>query len=77
MEIGTEVTVRVKEIDDQGRVNLSMKGIDDNAKLWENNKGMQAPGAGHDFRSGGDRSRGPRPSGDPGEILDQEDSKSF
>ncbi len=39
---GDIVTVRVKEIDDQGRVNLTMKGITENEHLWKDEKGKQA-----------------------------------
>ncbi|RMD59457.1 polyribonucleotide nucleotidyltransferase [Candidatus Parcubacteria bacterium] len=41
LQIGDEVTVKVKEIDDQGRLNLTMVGIDSNAHLWQNNRGRQ------------------------------------
>ncbi|MFH1822886.1 MAG: polyribonucleotide nucleotidyltransferase [Patescibacteria group bacterium] len=39
LEIGDEVTVKIKEIDDQGRINLTMKGLEKNTPLWANEKG--------------------------------------
>ncbi len=41
IEVGTEVTVKVKEIDDQKRVNLTMVGIEENNHLWLNKKGEE------------------------------------
>ena len=62
---GDMVTVKIKEIDEKGRVNLTMKGLDENQALWKNEKGKQV-GDGGGFnrgpRPGGDR--GPRPGGD-------------
>lgn len=43
MEIGDTVTVKIKEIDDQGRVNLTMK-IPENEALWVGEKGKQEGG---------------------------------
>jgi polyribonucleotide nucleotidyltransferase len=39
VNIGDIVTVKIKEIDDQGRVNLTMKGLEENAALWKDEKG--------------------------------------
>ncbi|MDI3496259.1 MAG: polyribonucleotide nucleotidyltransferase [Patescibacteria group bacterium] len=39
LNIGDEVTVKVKEVDEQGRVNLSMKEVKENAHLWQAEKG--------------------------------------
>ena len=47
LEVGDKVTVRVKEIDDQGRVNLSMKGLKENESLWVNEKGKDTGGGGY------------------------------
>jgi polyribonucleotide nucleotidyltransferase len=71
---GDVVTVKVKEIDDQGRVNLTMKGLPENELLWKDEKGKQEGGGFgadrggngggrfNDRRSGGqNRDRGPRP----------------
>jgi len=44
LEIGQEVTVKIKEIDDQGRVNLTMKGLVENEPLWKDGKGKQEGG---------------------------------
>jgi len=41
VNIGDQVTVKVKEIDDQGRVNLTMKGLVENEELWKDKKGEQ------------------------------------
>lgn len=55
LTIGDEVTVKITEIDDQGRINLSMKSQPENAAYWENEKGKGSP----EQRSGGFN----RPSG--------------
>ncbi|MFA5754454.1 MAG: polyribonucleotide nucleotidyltransferase, partial [Patescibacteria group bacterium] len=39
VSVGDFVTVKIKEIDDQGRVNLTMKGLEENAALWKDEKG--------------------------------------
>ncbi len=39
LNIGDTVTVKIKEIDDQGRVNLSMKNLEENKKFWKDDKG--------------------------------------
>ena len=39
LSIGDRVIVRIKEIDEQGRINLSMKGLEENAHLWKDEKG--------------------------------------
>ncbi len=52
LNIGDEVTVRIKEIDDQGRINLTLKGIDDNLFLWKDEKGKSN---GSSFGSGPSR----------------------
>jgi len=38
---GDIVTVKIKEIDDKGRINLTMLGLKENEKLWQNEKGKQ------------------------------------
>ena len=58
LTVGDEVTVKIKEIDDQGRINLTMKGLEENVELWKAEKGKSN---GTSF--GGSRSSGPsRPS---------------
>jgi len=52
LNIGDEVTVKIKEIDDQGRVNLTLKGLEENAALWKDEKGKSA---GNSFGSGPSR----------------------
>jgi len=74
LNIGDEVTVRIKEVDDQGRINLSLKGLDENSHLWKDERGKsngQSNGGG--FRPsrfggnsggrGGDRNGSRRPGG--------------
>ena len=39
---GDIVTVKIKEIDDQGRINLSMKGLSENEAMWKDEKGKSA-----------------------------------
>jgi polyribonucleotide nucleotidyltransferase len=41
VSIGNQVTVKVIEIDEQGRINLTMKGLRENEHLWKNEKGKQ------------------------------------
>ncbi|MCF7860252.1 polyribonucleotide nucleotidyltransferase [Patescibacteria group bacterium] len=42
LNIGDIVTVKIKEIDDQGRINLSMKGLNENEAMWKDEKGKSA-----------------------------------
>lgn len=69
INIGDTVTVKIKEIDEQGRVNLTLKGLPENEHLWKDEKGKSngfgAPrfngnGNGRDRFSGGrdNRDRG-------------------
>ncbi|MFH0955753.1 MAG: polyribonucleotide nucleotidyltransferase [Candidatus Falkowbacteria bacterium] len=61
IDIGDEVQVKVIEIDEMGRVNLSMKGLPDNEPLWKEEKGKQVNsgfGFGSGSRFGGGRNGG-------------------
>jgi len=49
VKLGDIVTVKIKEIDDQGRINLTLKGMPENDKLWAEEKGK-------DNGNGGSRS---------------------
>lgn len=66
LNIGDIVTVKIKEIDDQGRINLTMKNLDDNLPLWKDEKGKSTgmsssrPGGSNGFTP---RDRGPRREG--------------
>jgi polyribonucleotide nucleotidyltransferase len=65
LNIGDEVMVKIREIDDQGRINLTMKGLPENETLWKDEKGKSAGnGFGNSFGSrpnfGGSRPSGPR-----------------
>ncbi|MBI2459761.1 MAG: polyribonucleotide nucleotidyltransferase [Parcubacteria group bacterium] len=63
INIGDEVTVKIIEIDDQGRVNLTLKDLPENEHLWKDGKGKQEasglpggrPSFGHNGRDHGDR----------------------
>jgi polyribonucleotide nucleotidyltransferase len=57
ISVGDEVTVYVKEIDEKGRVNLTMKGMKENEPLWKDKKGEST---GNDFGGGGGNNRGPK-----------------
>lgn len=59
LNIGDTVTVRIKEIDEKGRVNLTMKGIAENESLWATEKGKQV-GDFNNHSNNFDRPRGPR-----------------
>jgi len=73
LNIGDEVMVKVIEVDEQGRVNLTMKGLAENEHLWKDGKGKQDRpqfptrparfdrGGERDGRGGGDRRGGGRP----------------
>ncbi|MFA5183908.1 MAG: polyribonucleotide nucleotidyltransferase [Patescibacteria group bacterium] len=61
LNIGDIVTVKIKEIDDQGRVNLTMKGLEENAALWKDEKG-KSNGSSFGGSFGGGRPAGGRPS---------------
>jgi polyribonucleotide nucleotidyltransferase len=39
VSVGDTVTVKIKEIDDQGRINLTLKGLPENEPLWKDQKG--------------------------------------
>ena len=56
---GDIVTVKIKEIDEKGRVNLTMKGQKENEALWKDEKGKQTGG----FSGGNDRFNNRRPGG--------------
>jgi polyribonucleotide nucleotidyltransferase len=38
VSVGDEVEVKVKEIDDLGRINLTMAGLPGNQELWDNKR---------------------------------------
>ncbi|MFH1661962.1 MAG: S1 RNA-binding domain-containing protein [Candidatus Falkowbacteria bacterium] len=57
---GAIVTVKVKEIDDKGRVNLTMLGLKENENLWKDEKGKSN---GFDRPRFNNRSNGPRNNG--------------
>ncbi len=65
VEIGQQVKVRVKEIDDQGRINLSMKFGEDADKPSKRPEGSEGGSRGGDRggRSGGGFRGGPRSGG--------------
>jgi polyribonucleotide nucleotidyltransferase len=60
LNIGDIVTVKIKEIDDQGRVNLTMKGLRENETLWKDEKGKEQGGG---FGGGRFSDRGGRGNG--------------
>ncbi|MFH1745331.1 MAG: polyribonucleotide nucleotidyltransferase [bacterium] len=55
IQVGDEVMVKVKEIDEQGRVNLTMKDMPENEPLWKDKKGLQVSGS---FSNGSGRDSG-------------------
>lgn len=54
LEVGDFVTVKITEIDDKGRINLTMLGLPENEQLWKEEKGKMAGGS---FPGGFDRDR--------------------
>ncbi|MDD3711493.1 MAG: polyribonucleotide nucleotidyltransferase [Patescibacteria group bacterium] len=54
VNIGDTVQVKIKEIDAQGRINLTMKGLPENEHLWKDRKGeSQGEGNGGGFSNRG------------------------
>lgn len=51
LDIGDIVTVKIKEIDDQGRINLTMKDLKENEKFWKDNKGKSDFNKNNNFRN--------------------------
>ncbi|MGE5425585.1 MAG: polyribonucleotide nucleotidyltransferase [Bacillota bacterium] len=61
LQIGDVVTVRIREIDDQGRINLTMKNLLENEDLWKEEKGKstgEGRPTGFNRPSSGDRRGG-------------------
>jgi len=56
-KIGAEVTVKVKEIDEKGRINLTMKGLPENEPLWRGEPGKD-DGTGFKSRFSPDKRNG-------------------
>ncbi len=52
VNIGDTVQVKIKEIDAQGRINLSMKGLVENEILWKDKKGESSDNGGFHDRGG-------------------------
>ena len=64
LAVGDEVTVKVIEIDEQDRINLTMKGLAENDHLWKDRKGESKGDMGGGFRNNGFNNRGgDRPKG--------------
>lgn len=57
LKLGDKVAVRVKEVGDEGRISLTMKGMADNQKFWEGEPGKEEGFGGN----GGFGGRGGRP----------------
>jgi polyribonucleotide nucleotidyltransferase len=51
VNIGDMVQVKVKEIDSQGRINLTMKNLPENEHLWKDRKG-ESKGGGNNWSGG-------------------------
>jgi polyribonucleotide nucleotidyltransferase len=53
VKVGDPVQVKIKEIDSQGRINLTMKGMEENNIYWQEEKGKsQSNGSGGGFGNG-------------------------
>lgn len=46
VKVGDVVQVKIKEVDSQGRINLTMKGLEENEALWKDKKGESTGGQG-------------------------------
>jgi polyribonucleotide nucleotidyltransferase len=64
LKIGDEVHVKIKEIDEKGRINLTMKALDENKHLWKDEKGKQEGDGGFGRPRFGGGSRGGNRGGD-------------
>jgi polyribonucleotide nucleotidyltransferase len=53
LDIGDKVQVKIKEIDEQGRVNLTMLGLAENEPLWKDGKGKTSAYQRDNYRSAG------------------------
>ncbi|MEA3398619.1 MAG: polyribonucleotide nucleotidyltransferase [Patescibacteria group bacterium] len=77
IDIGQTVQVKIEEIDEQGRVNLTMLGLPENEALWKDQKGKSngfgAPRFNRDNNRGrfNNGPRGRRPSGGGGFRRDR------
>jgi len=58
IKVGDAVHVKIIEIDDKGRINLTMKGLLENEHLWKEEKGKQEGGGFSRPRFGGGGDRG-------------------
>lgn len=56
VSVGDIVTVKIREIDEQGRINLTMLGLPENEKLWKDEKG-KSDGMGRPRFGGSDRGK--------------------
>lgn len=61
INVGDIVRVKIDEIDEQGRVNLTMLGLPENEHLWKEEKGKQI-GGGFNGNGGGGRFNDRRPN---------------
>ncbi len=57
LDIGDNVGVKIKEIDEQGRVNLTMLGLTENEHLWKDGKGKTTAYQRDNYRSTGRQGR--------------------
>ena len=55
---GDMVTVTIEEIDEKGRINLTMLNLEENKDLWKDEKGKEAPRPHSPHRGGGFDNRG-------------------
>jgi polyribonucleotide nucleotidyltransferase len=58
LAVGDIVTVKIKELDEQGRVNLTLKGLPENEPLWAAEKGKSNGFGAPRFGGGNDRGNG-------------------
>ena len=58
LKMGDEVWAEIKEINDKGQISLTMKGLEENAGLYKDEKGKSAGGGFGGSRGGGGRQGG-------------------
>ncbi len=75
LDIGDTAQVKIKEIDEQGRVNLTMLGLSENEPLWKDGKGKASAYQRDNYRSGGRPGRF-QPRGSGQSRFDQRSNKN-
>ncbi|MCX6800361.1 MAG: S1 RNA-binding domain-containing protein [Candidatus Falkowbacteria bacterium] len=71
VKIGDELTAMVREVNDKGQVSLTLKGVEENAKLWVDGKGKSSGDGGGGDRRSASRDGGYNHGGGGGRFQDR------